>query len=548
MQKSPGYPLLALLLWIFSGCTDLLSDYTGSTFEPDASFSDTLPEGGVSYRNPVIPGCYPDPSVCRAGDDYYLVNSSFEYFPGIPVFHSRDLVNWRQIGHCLTTNRQLDVSKRKSSAGIGAPTLRFHEGVFYVVTTDAGGRGNFFVTAKDPAGPWSDPFYISEAGFDPSLFFDDDGRCYYTSQEGSNRGSHIIQYEIDVASGRLIGEKRFLWEGAGEVWTEGPHLYKINRCYYLMAATGGTGAHHQEIIAASGFPGGPFVGCPANPILSHRNTAEPIQCTGHADLFQDQNGRWWAVFLGMRYLNNGLSMLGRETFLTPVTWNKGWPVFGDNGRVGLAMKGPLPPLSINPEPLIREQFDVSRLPLCYCFVRNPAPGSYSLTERPGWLRLRGNRTTLSDQDAPAFVGRRQQHFAMTARACLSFAPQRAGEEAGLTIRVNERAHYDLTVSKQNGRNEIMVRSCRNDSAVIVGSAIIGDTACILQIESGAVDYAFSYSLDAVSYSRIAVLGAHGINPESTGAFTGAVIGMYASGNGESCTVPADFDWFEYVPR
>ena len=538
-----------LLLFLFVNCSNLVSNFPGSNFQPDASFSDTLPAGGTSYNNPVIPGFHPDPSICRVDGDYYLVNSSFEYFPGIPVFHSRNLVNWELIGYCLATASQLDLTGRASSSGIGAPTIRYNDGVYYVIATDFAGRGNFYVTAANPAGPWSSPFYIEEEGSDPSLFFDDDGRVYYTSQEGAGLQSHIIQYEIDVSSGRLVGEKHFLWQGTGDVWTEGPHLYKIDRSYYLMAATGGTGTDHQEIIAASAFPNGPFTGCPANPVLSDRGTTLPIQCTGHADLLLDLNGRWWAVFLGERFLDNGFSMLGRETFLAPVHWDKGWPVIGDNGRAGLSMTGPLP-FPPGPRDLpVSEDFNDAALPAYFCFVRNPEPGSWSLNERPGWLRLHGNAAGLSDRASPAFVGRRQEHFNMIARARLSFSPLRAGEEAGLTVRLSEKAHYEIAIVKQDSGSAIIVRSCCNNAVAVVGRVNAVDTAYLLQIESTATEYAFSCSRDSLAFTTIAVLGAKAISPESNPpTYTGAVIGMYATGNGIPCAAPADFDWFEYLPQ
>jgi xylan 1,4-beta-xylosidase len=548
-QKSRLLALsIACLGPVLFACSELLSDLSGSDFQPDSTFSDTVPHDGVIYQNPVIQGFYPDPSVCRVGDDFYLVTSSFEYFPAIPVFHSRNLVDWRQIGHCLTTSRQFNATTTASSKGIAAPTIRYCQGVFYVITTDIGGRGNFYVTADNPAGPWSDPVFVGEAGFDPSLFFDNDGRCYYTSQEGSGLRSHIIQYEIDPVAGRLIGEKRFLWEGSGDGWTEGPHLYKINGCYYLMAAGGGTTTEHHEIIAASAFPNGPFTPCPHNPILSNRGTTLPVQCIGHADLVEDQNRRWWAVFLGMRYGTNGFSVLGRETFLAPVHWERGWPVIGDRGRIDLSMKGPLPqppdPVTIS----IREEFDDNELPLCFCFIRNPQPGTGSLYDRPGWLRLNGNAVRLSDQAPPAFVGRRQQHFEMTARTRLSFTPQRSGEEAGLAVRMTDRAHYEIAVTRKDGSMLVFVRSCCNDTTIAVNSMNVRDSLHFLQIESSETGYTFSYSSDTLTFIPLATLSARDINPETNRAYTGAVIGMYATGNGALSSVPADFDWFEYIPR
>ncbi|WP_258881348.1 glycoside hydrolase family 43 protein [Paenibacillus sp. sptzw28] len=277
----------------------------------------------ISYMNPVIPGFYPDPSVARRGEDYYLVTSSFEYYPGIPVFHSRDLVNWEQIGCVITRPEQLDLSERRSSRGIFAPTIRCCNGRFYVITTDVDGIGNFFVSAEDPGGPWSDPIRIPYGGIDPSLMFDDtDGTVYVTVQQGADKNSHIIQYEIDISTGEALTEPVVIFRGDGGPWVEGPHLYRIHGMYYLIAASGGTGRYHREIAARSDKPYGPFVMLP-HPILTHNRLDDhPIQNTGHADLFEDGNGFWWAVFLGVRPVEGHHGVLGRETFLAPVHWTE----------------------------------------------------------------------------------------------------------------------------------------------------------------------------------------------------------------------------------
>ncbi|WP_342746144.1 glycoside hydrolase family 43 protein [Paenibacillus donghaensis] len=271
-------------------------------------------QSSISYSNPILPGFYPDPSITRAGDDFYLVCSSFEYFPGVPIFHSRDLIHWTQIGHVLDRMSQLDIRGCKSSGGIFAPTIRYYDGMFYMITTDVGGRGNFYVTAADPAGPWSDPISIPYGGIDPSLMFDDDGRVYVTTQQGADYDSHAIQYEIDVATGEALTEPVVIWTGDGGPWTEGPHLYKINGIYYIMTASGGTAKEHREIIGRSSSPYGPFERLP-HPILTHKDTESPIQYLGHADLIEDNNGDWWAVFLGVRLVDSKYTVLGRETFL-----------------------------------------------------------------------------------------------------------------------------------------------------------------------------------------------------------------------------------------
>ena len=268
----------------------------------------------MQYTNPIIPGLYPDPSICRVGDDYYLVTSSFEYFPGVPLFHSKDLVNWRQIGHCLTTERQLPLGNAGSSGGIYAPTIRHHDGWFYMVTTNVSGIGNFLVRSEQPAGPWSDPIPVMQEGIDPSLFFDEDGRVYY---QFANH-SRIYQCEIDISSGSLLTESRLIWKGTGGAYPEAPHLYKINGLYYLIIAEGGTEYGHMVTIARSDSPYGPYEACPHNPILSHRSLNSSIHATGHADLVQAHDGSWWAVFLGIRPVSYPFRHhLGRELFWRP---------------------------------------------------------------------------------------------------------------------------------------------------------------------------------------------------------------------------------------
>ena len=324
------------------------------------------------YSNPVIAGFYPDPSVCRVSDDFYLATSSFEYFPGVSIFHSRDLVHWRQVGHALTRNSQVKIVG--SSAGIYAPTLRHHSGRFYMTTTSIGGGGNFYVWTDDPAGEWSEPNWVDQGGIDPSLLFDN-GAVYFTSEGGDG----IQQCEIDIETGRRLSESRVIWPGTGGRNPEAPHLYKIYGLYYLMIAEGGTEYGHMETIARSDSPWGPFEPCPHNPILTHRNrSGHPIQATGHADLVQVQDGSWWAVFLGTRPAPNVYPPWhnrGRETFLAPVAWTEeGWPTIGNAGTVELIMDAPaIPSQPWSPEPE-RDDFSGNRLALAWNFRGNPSTG------------------------------------------------------------------------------------------------------------------------------------------------------------------------------
>ncbi|GIG66200.1 glycoside hydrolase family 43 protein [Phytomonospora endophytica] len=287
---------------------------------------------------PIVPGFYPDPTVCRVGSDYYLAHSSFEYFPGAPIFHSRDLVTWRQIGNILTRRTQFRRGGGGPSGGIYGSTLRFHDGRFWFVTTNVGDfeAGQVIVTAEDPAGPWSEPVFVGEAiGIDPDLCWDDAGRCLLTwkASPAEGRGDAIMQARLDPETGKFDGEAYPLWQGTGLANPEAPHLYRVGGRWYLTLAEGGTERGHCVTVARGDGPQGPFESCPGNPVLTHRSTTHPVQNAGHADLVSTADGGWAAVYLAVRPrgFTPAFHVLGRETFLAGVDWADGWPVF-DEGR------------------------------------------------------------------------------------------------------------------------------------------------------------------------------------------------------------------------
>lgn len=284
-------------------------------------------------EQPVIPGFYPDPSICRVGDDYYLATSSFEYFPGVPIWHSRDLVAWEQIGHALTRRTQFRAGAGSQSGGVYAPTLRHHDGTFWLVTTNVNDfeAGQVLVRTTDPAGPWSDPVFISDAlGIDPDLCWDG-GVCFLTWRTMDPAAEHgILQAQVDLDTGAL-GPIYPVWQGSGLFAPEGPHLYRIGEHWYMLLAEGGTERGHVVTAARAPHPWGPFEPCPWNPILTHRSSGHPVQSTGHADLVQTAEGEWAAVYLGTRPrgFTPGFHVLGRESFLAGIAWRDGWPVFDE---------------------------------------------------------------------------------------------------------------------------------------------------------------------------------------------------------------------------
>lgn len=509
----------------------------------------------VTYKNPVLPGFYPDPSIVRVGEDYYMITSTFEYFPGVPIFHSKNLAQWTQIGNVLTRDSQVDLRSRKASEGIFAPVIRYHDGVFYMITTDIGGIGNFYVTATDPAGEWSDPIRIEYGGIDPSLFFDDDGKVYVTVQRGASHHSHAIQYEIDIKTGKALTEPIVVWPGDGGQWAEAPHLYKINGTYYMMAASGGTADQHREIIGKSDKPYGPFKPLPHD-ILTHRNLPDnPAQFLGHGDLVDDVNGNWWMVFLGVRHMNGDPhTVLGRETFLAPVEWTEdGWPMVDNNdGRVDLVMSAELLPAPLEETNELhdgyKDDFDQSKLHPRWSFVRNLDEQYYSLSEREGSLMLLGQASDLNTVDSITFAGVRQSHFETVMTAAMAFDPQNDGEEAGLSIRLRESAHYELGIIQKDGERYINLRTTKEGVTIEVRKFNYSHNEIYLRVDATKMYYEFQYSSDGQEWHTIGYEPTGQLTTHQQGGFTGVCVGLYATGNGQQSKTPAYFDWFSYDPK
>ena len=523
----------------------------------------------TQYQNPVLPGTHPDPSVCRVGDDYYLAVSSFEYFPGVPIFHSRDLVHWRPIGHALTRESQLPLAGARSSQGIYAPTLRYHAGTFYLVTTRMKGGGSFYVTAHDPAGPWSEPIRIRDTPFtmDPSLFFDDDGKVYYT-RHGEGPSGAIFQAEIDIATGVLKAEPQRIWSGTGGIWPEGPHVYRLGGYYYLLIAEGGTSYGHSITVARSRSPWGPFETNPGNPIVSHSNQPQrPIQAVGHGDLVQTASGAWWIMLLGIRPSTPGYHHIGREVFLAPVEWeSQGWPVVNQGRGIELEMSGPgLPAAHPWPELPARESLQGGPLRLSWSYLRNPDPSRYSLSERSGFLRLKGSRVSLDDEASPTLIVQPQRSLRAHIATELQFEPQ-AGQSAGLVIRGNEKNHYALLIQSAGVPNSSRLISKSHDGSapsrpgrsVVLLTTIDGATVEVARrpLAAGPValsadgdldHYEFFYQQPGGEPTSLGQAPTTAFAYEKTGSFTGAFVGIYAHSALEGRAAIADFAWFEYKP-
>jgi alpha-N-arabinofuranosidase len=433
------------------------------------------------YRNPILAGFYPDPSVVRVGGDYYLVNSTFAWFPGIPVFHSRDLVHWTQIGNAIDRPGMLNFAGLSVSRGVFAPAISWHDGTFYIVNTCVDCGGNFVITARDPAGPWSDPVWLPTVeGIDPALFFDDDGSAWLVNNRepagGSTYDGHRALWieRFDPIGLRMMGDPKMIVDGGIDlaskpVWIEGPHIYKHGGRYYLMAAEGGTGVNHSEVVLRADRVDGPYVPAPAgvNPILTQRDLRadrpNPVSAAGHADIVELPGGGFAAVFLGTRPYDyaRDLYNIGRETFLLPVDWSGEWPVILGKG-VPIPLTGPAPLPAVPRGPAMtgtftaREEFNGARLGPEWMAMR---AASYAIAE--GSLVLAPQRDGLGDLGKPAFVARRQQHSQALAETELRFGPAE-GEMAGLAALQNDDFFLTIAVVREQGRT--LVRASRRAGA------------------------------------------------------------------------------------
>lgn len=497
-----------------------------------------------TYKNPIIPGFYPDPSICRVGEDYYLVNSTFEYFPGVPIFHSKDLVNWEQIGHCLTRESQLNLKNCAPSGGIYAPTIRYHEGTFYMITTNVCDRQNFIVHTQDPAGEWSDPVWLKQGGIDPSLYFED-GKCYMVSIPNM-----INLCEINPKTGEQLTESKMIWGGTGGRYAEAPHIYKKDGWYYLLIAEGGTEYGHKVTIARSRKIDGPYESNPANPILTHINQnaqTNPLQGVGHSDFVQAHDGSWWVLFHGFRPQSGLHHLLGRETLLAPMRWDRNaWPVINGDGTVYLEMNAETLPLKpFQPAP-IRTQFNTPKLGFEWNYLYNPVVANYSLKERPGYLRLKTSTVQLDHRSvSPTFVGRRQQHIDCSATTAIELNNASLNDEGGITVYMTNQHHYDLLVRQgEKDKQVITLRYSLGNMQHIEKEVELPKGKFYLRVEGSNDYYSFSYSTDNKAFHKLGKMDVRYLSSETVGGFTGIYFALFAASQKPSKGV-ADFEWFDY---
>ncbi|WAJ71922.1 glycoside hydrolase family 43 protein [Catenovulum adriaticum] len=503
------------------------------------------------YFNPIISGFYPDPSITRRGNDFYIVTSSFAYLPGLPIFHSQDLINWQLIGHGLTSQNAIDFSNIQVSDGIYAPTIRYHNGLFYIISTAVHAGGNFIITAKDPAGPWSKPNWLPEVGgIDPDIFFDDDGRVYITHNDAPPSeplydGHRAIWiWEYDLSEQKVIADsKRLLVDGGVDIrkkpiWIEGPHIYKINDWYYLLCAEGGTAKDHSEVVFRTKNLSEPFVPYKKNPILTQRdlnpNRENPITTAGHADLVQLDNGQWWAVFLATRAYEQYLFNTGRETFLLPVTWQDDWPIILPAGQqipyiadspLGMPRFETRQPVSGNF--IWRDDFNNNELKPGWTWLRDYLPARAKINH--GSLELSSNKEHLTHGIA-SFIGKRQQHQTFTASTKLKL-PSQVGISAGMVAFQNEKFNYYFAVKKaHNGYQVFVEQSVNGVLSTLAVSEVLSLTdgdpiTFFIDGKINTLDLYFEVSGRQVTFLKN--VDATVLSTEKAGGFVGAMIGLHS---------------------
>ncbi|WP_257670261.1 glycoside hydrolase family 43 protein [Parapedobacter tibetensis] len=518
----------------------------------DAYYEAHALPGPEYFYNPVLPGWYSDPSICTNGDDYFLVTSTFSYFPGVPIFHSRDLVNWKQIGHVLDRPSQLELSGQRISEGIFAPAISYnpYNQTYYMITTNIR-KGNFYVKTKDPFGPWSDPIWLPDVkGIDPSFFFDDDGRAYILNNDApdgpplyeGHRAIRVIEFDVDAD--RTIGENNMLVNGGVNlaekpIWIEGPHIYKIKGQYYLMAAEGGTSVQHSEVIFKGDAPMGTFSPWGGNPILTQRHLdpkrPNPITSAGHADLIQTKEGDWWAVFLACRPIDGQFENLGRETFLMPVTWSEDGFPYLTQGEDIIPMVLKRDGVTRDPDSRlgnfpIADDFMSSKLSHDWFTLRTPASELYALDRQRGYLALTPVPVSVRELKTPAFVGRRVHHHSYEATTRLVFDPADGTEAAGILLLKDEKHQYFFGIRRDDGHFVAFLEKTGPDEVEILAEQPLATTGSAFDLKVDSKGTHFDFQVGDGNGGWQAVIDgvdARHLSTANSFGFTGTTIGLYA---------------------
>jgi len=533
--------------------------------------------GQEKFSNPIIRGGYPDPSICKVGDTFYLVNSSFEYFPGLPIHKSKDLINWELIGYGLHRKSQVDSTVNlidvQSNGGIHAPTIRHKDGVYYIITTNVyydekqkkAEMVNFIITAKNPAGPWSDPIHISGApGIDPDLFFDDNGKVWYVGNQmpenpNFNGEGEIWLQELDINEFKLVGEKYLLWRGAcGGVWAEGPHMYKKDGRYYLLIAEGGTSFNHAVMVALSDNIEGPYISNPRNPIITSRHLSYDnwVNSTGHGDIIELDDGRNYMVLLGIRNQIERGSNMGRETFLAPITWEREpfewketkhlWPVVSPKtGRIELSNDFVFNNSIQNIETSFKDNFESDILNLKWNFRRYPIENIFHLNKNDKRLNLICHPNQIKERGRAALLGFKQTESSFEYLTQMYFEPNTNGSEAGISFFQKDDNYINFTLIKDNGKHYLQAYVVKKGELISTKKEHLEQFKGQIKFKviADREAYKLYFLTKGTHFNLFATLD--GSSLKSNG-YTGAHLGLYATSNGRKTKDSASFEYVNYL--
>lgn len=535
--------------------------------------------GQEKFSNPIIRGGYPDPSICKVGDTFYLVNSSFEYFPGLPIHKSKDLINWELIGYGI--DRESQVSSKvnlidvQSNGGIHAPTIRYHDEVFYIITTNVyfdvdkqkADMINFIITADNPSGPWSDPIHILGApGIDPDLFFDDDGRVWYVGNQmpknpNFNGEGEIWLQELDLNEFKLIGERHLLWRGAcGGDWAEGPHMYKKDGRYYLLIAEGGTSFNHAVMVALSDNIEGPYISNPRNPIITSRHLSYDnwVNSTGHGDIIELDDGKNYMVLLGIRNEIERGSNMGRETFLAPVNWEREpfewketkhlWPVVAaETGRVERINEVVFSGSVQNIATSFEDKFESDNLDLKWNFRRYPIEKIFYLDKQQNRLNLICHQNQIKERSSAALLGFKQTESSFEYSTQMFFEPLNNGSEAGISIFQKDDNYINFTLIRNDDKIVLQSYAVKNTEIEEFLSEPIKqyNGQIEFRIVANEDSYKLYYKTSRKDFELFTIFDGDLVISKG---YTGAHLGLYATGNGKKSKDFASFDYVNYFTK
>lgn len=548
----------AALLSVTSISAQTFSDFT---YHGNDKIYNDNPLKPDEFYSPILQGCYPDPSITRKGEDYYLVNSSFSMFPGVPIFTSKDLVNWKQVGHVLDRPSQLKVEKSGVSHGIYAPDIKYnkHNDTFYMITTQfAGGIGNMVVKTKDPAKGWSEVQKLNFEGIDPAIFFDDDGKAYIVHNDAPPKGTEqynghrvIKIWDYDLEKDQVIpGSEKIIVNGGVDlsqkpIWIEGPHIYKKNGKYYLMCAEGGTGGNHSEVIFMSDSPKGPYIPAGNNPILTQRyfpkDRKEKVDWAGHADLVETPDGQYYGVFLAIRPNEKNRVNKGRETFILPVDWSGIYPVF-QNGLVPMKPKLKMPQGVRNqtgqngffPNGNFTYTDKLTDKKLDYRWIAMRGPRESFITATKNGVKVNPFKTNIKALAPVSALFRRLQHESFETSVTLDFKPKSEKELAGITCYQSETFNYVFGITKKDKDFYIVLERTEKGTSKLIASEKISLSKPVkLQVVADKDEYSFNYSIDGKNYKNLGgSVSGDILSTDIAGGFTGSLIGLYSTSSND----------------